>query len=455
MLYTIFHTLDKYYMYTRSDNQIIEIGSALYNTLARSSEVSDEFLSKYGVSVKSSLEKIEHPFTSLIEDYLSEQMSHIVFQVTQNCNLRCSYCSYTETSNYSNRKHSDRRMSVETAKAGVDFLLAHSTKCSSIHIGFYGGEPLLEMMLIKQIVSYANSVCKDKKIHFALTTNGTLLSDEIVDYLVENHFTITVSLDGPKEYHDLNRKFANGRGSYDVIIANLQRLKQRYPSYEFLVNSVLTPDKDIACMENFLTGNEFLYGISSRLSFLSDTGLDQNIIYDEFVLLAQRENELKLLLEAAGHKNFDETDLLFGDYVREISRVKEILDLGSMAHLRKGHPSGVCLPGATRAMLDVNGVFYPCEKVCEKAEARIGDLSGFYTENIKSLLNIARLTEEKCKDCWAFFFCNQCVAAIMDSKGISTDKRVAKCKNTIKSVTERLQCYMLLKENGVTFDKYY
>ena len=77
-------------MYTRSDNQIIEIGSALYNTLARSSEVSDEFLSKYGVSIKSSLEKIEHPFTSLIEDYLSEQMSHIVFQVTQNCNLRCS-----------------------------------------------------------------------------------------------------------------------------------------------------------------------------------------------------------------------------------------------------------------------------------------------------------------------------------------------------------------------------
>lgn len=169
------------------------------------------------------VEKIEHPGTEIIEHYIKTRIQQLTLQVTQQCNLRCDYCAYSGIYDR-NRIHSKLRMSFETAKKAIDFFLERSVERLDIFVSFYGGEPLLEFELIKQCVEYINNQAEGKRINYIMITNGTLLSDKVVDYLVENNFALSVSLDGSKE-HDVNRKFVNGEGSFDTIINNIKRIQ--------------------------------------------------------------------------------------------------------------------------------------------------------------------------------------------------------------------------------------
>ena len=156
---------------------------------------------------------------------MDNDLSQLILQVTQQCNLRCAYCAYSGIYE-GHRVHQNKRMSFELAKRGIDFFIKHSREKDSIDIGFYGGEPLLEFDLLKKCTEYARGLVEGKELTFGLTTNGTLLKDEIAEYLVENDFRIGISLDGPKREHDINRRFANGKGSFDTIIQNVKRLKK-------------------------------------------------------------------------------------------------------------------------------------------------------------------------------------------------------------------------------------
>lgn len=140
----------------------------------------------------------------------------LVLQVTQKCNLRCSYCVYS--GDYKNRNHSQKEMSWETAKEAVDYLYGHSMSSEDIYISFYGGEPLLMFRLIKEVVEYVKREYCQRTVHFNLTTNGTLFTPEIVQYFIKNNIQIMFSLDGPKEVHDKNRIFAgSNRGSFEKL----------------------------------------------------------------------------------------------------------------------------------------------------------------------------------------------------------------------------------------------
>ena len=103
---------------------------------------------------KSVVEKVEHPYTRYIPILLERKINKITLQVTQSCNFRCKYCIYSENANRSQRTHSSKHMSWETAKKAIDFLYEHSVDSEKIYIGFYGGEPLLEFELIKQCIEY-------------------------------------------------------------------------------------------------------------------------------------------------------------------------------------------------------------------------------------------------------------------------------------------------------------
>ena len=112
-----------------------------------------------------------------------------------------------------------------------------------IMLAFYGGEPLLNLMLIKQSVEYIKEKAFGKNIKFAITTNGTLLTHEIVDFLVENNFQLAISLDGPESVHDQHRKFANSdKGSFRILKENYLSILNRYPEYakKITFNTVLT-----------------------------------------------------------------------------------------------------------------------------------------------------------------------------------------------------------------------
>lgn len=114
-------------------------------------------------------------------------------------------------------------MDWETAKKAIDFLKLHSDKAEETHIGFYGGEPLMNFPLIKQAAEYALDVFNGK-MTFAMTTNATLVSDEIADFLMRHDFNIIVSLDGPEELHDANRIMVDGKGSYTKTVQGIKKL---------------------------------------------------------------------------------------------------------------------------------------------------------------------------------------------------------------------------------------
>lgn len=144
-------------------------------------------------------------------------------------------------------------MSLDTAKKSIDFLSNHSIDAKEIGIGFYGGEPLIEFELIKEIVAYAKEVFTGKPILFSMTTNGSLLNEEIIKFLKENGFNLMISLDGPKEVNDQNRIFPDGSGTFDVVMNNIKLIAKLYPTYanELSISMVMDPRKDFDCF-NFI-----------------------------------------------------------------------------------------------------------------------------------------------------------------------------------------------------------
>ncbi|MFZ5986713.1 MAG: radical SAM protein, partial [Bacillota bacterium] len=195
------------------------------------------------------LSEIVHPMDEFLVDCLNNKVRMITLQVTQQCNLRCSYCVYSD--NYQTREHSNRRMDFEIARKGIDFIISHSKDLSHINIGFYGGEPILEFEMIKRCISYAEEKAEGKFVTFNMTTNGTLINEEVIEYFQEHNVSILISLDGPKSIHDKNRVFAsNGQGSFDRIIANIENIREKYPEYSknITFNIVLDPENNFSCI---------------------------------------------------------------------------------------------------------------------------------------------------------------------------------------------------------------
>ena len=202
MSYIVFKSVMDFYLFDRESSRLVSLTSeevvALSSKDSETKAKMEEKLRKYGVCFPTKLQKIVHPATDTLEERLAANMHYLVLQVTQSCNLRCEYCAYS--GNYYNRSHEANYMSVEVAKKAVDFLFDHSTNALEVGIGFYGGEPLLNFSLIKKIIAYIEEKYSGKAVRYNMTTNATLLTDEIIDYLVEKEFQLVFSIDGPKKF---------------------------------------------------------------------------------------------------------------------------------------------------------------------------------------------------------------------------------------------------------------
>ncbi len=157
-------------------------------------------------------------------------LQRIVLNTTNQCNLSCGYCYEYSADKISKTDGKPKYMSRETAEQSVDLLMKESADRPSVHVTFFGGETLLNFPLLKSTVEYARRRCAEegKKVDFSLTTNGTLLTEEIVDFLAEQRIGVTVSIDGDRELNDRMRVFHDGRGSYDVIVPKIKMLLARH-----------------------------------------------------------------------------------------------------------------------------------------------------------------------------------------------------------------------------------
>jgi uncharacterized protein len=157
-------------------------------------------------------------------------LQRIVLNVTNQCNLACTYCYEYSADKISHTEGHPKYMDQQIAESAIDMLIHESAQRPKIHVTFFGGETLLNFPLLRSSVAYARKKSSDaaKQVDFSLTTNATLLNEEIIDFLSDNRIGVTVSIDGDRELNDRMRIFHDGRGSYEVIVPKIKMLLQRH-----------------------------------------------------------------------------------------------------------------------------------------------------------------------------------------------------------------------------------
>lgn len=458
----LFKTPGGFYIYDVNRNTVLHTDRATYEFLEASPEIREPYpenteirqLLERGYLSGERIEEIEHPASELLAFQLENKVNSLILQVTQQCNLRCGYCIYS--GNYFNRTHANKRMSRDTAFKAIDFLFSHSRDSRRNNVGFYGGEPLLEFELIKACIEYAERKSEGKKVTFNLTSNGTLLDDEVVEFFDKHEVSVLISLDGPREMHDRHRKQAgNGCGSFDIIMGNLEALKKKHPQYmsKIRFNVVLDPQSDFTCVNEFFTTYEAVKEAGTTSSIISSKYSRQEIKINEDFIVKRNYEAFKVFLHKLGRLDAGYASSLM---LEEYNRLKKMYDVNltpAKAIGKKGHHGGPCVPGITRLFINACGDFYPCERVSEESEVmKIGNIdTGFDIDRIQSILNIGRVSQESCRNCWAFRFCYMCAVFADNGTELSGDRKVSNCGEIRMSIEQTLKDYCTLKELGHDF----
>jgi len=396
------------------------------------------------------VETIKHPATGELSYLLSRKLEKVTLQLTQQCNFRCSYCIYSDLNNEAQRSHSGEGMSFETAKRAIDFLWEHSIDTEKPNIGFYGGEPLLKFNLIKQIVEYADEKFESRPHTYAITTNGSLLTDEVTDYLVKHNVITMISLDGPKEIHDVSRRFAlNGCGSFDTIRNNIERFHARHPEYakSVSISMVMNPQHEYNCVNRLFIDYEIFRNIRVSPSLIDDTYSNELTIFtDAFA----RQQQYAYFLRYVSHLELSADVPISPLFEQSLTQTMSKIESMTPRQLlpKSTSPGGPCVPGQLKLFINVHGDFYPCERVNESsAVMNIGNLDdGFHLERARNLLNIGALTADNCRDCWAFSECTLCAKHADNDCELSGELKKTFCESVKTNVKYELLSLILLRE---------
>lgn len=402
-------------------NLLGKIGKQKYKFLENTAKEHNDIilLMEKGMLKGNYIKNILHPKTKYINTILERCVSDITLQVTKDCNFKCQYCLFATNSKIE-RCHEKVNMSYLIAKKSVDFLYNHSKDAKSVNIAFYGGEPLLNFDLIVKVVDYADNLFISKKVNYIMTTNGSLLSDAIIEFLANHNFNLTISLDGPQEIQNKHRKFLRtGAGTFQTVYTNVLRLKKAHPEYfnKFVSFSpVFFADEDFNHVELFYDS----IGVDDKKIF-ANSALLSGVDYIEQGIL-QFDSKKKSL-----NNNLEN---MFNDksYVNET-----------------WHHDGPCVPGMKKLFIDVNGNFYTCEKFVENKKSSIGNLSyGFDLKKIEEYLNIGALSENMCKSCWASRFCNICAISCVNAETgeLDSNLKVLMCKSQKKKALAFFKRYI-------------
>ncbi len=456
-----------FYVYEANRNSIYKINSDEYKSLnnIENNNFTDEdekVLNKFknrDLLKPMDIKKVEHNNESLLPLQFEKGINNIVLQVTQGCNLTCSYCPFADGNVIykSHRKHKRRDISRDIIEKSIVLLEKHSLYNAKKYISFYGGEPLLRKDLIEFTMKKAIERFGKDMVYFGLTTNGTLLTEEFIEMIKDTNFNILVSSDGPEEIHDRNRKFINLNGSYNVLNRRLLNIKEKYPEiYNNLrFNVVIPPEAEYEKIFNFIRNKEgHLRPENTSLNTISSNYAEENISYDSKFFEEANYDMVRTLLFLLGkfdddiliHKNNIDRIYMFKNFLKSIRKTEKI-----------SHPAGTCTPGLKKLFINVDGDFYPCEKANENSKIqKIGNINeGFDFDRIKYLMNIGCKTSNTCKNCWAFHLCSVC--PIVADDGYSDEYigsyKLKKCSSIKEEILNNLRVHCMLKENGFKYEE--
>lgn len=378
------------------------------------------------------------------QEVLNTEVSYLRLDVTEQCNQRCSYCYFS--GNYKKlRTHGQKMMSRSTAHDAVDFLFQHSSKSSTVRISFYGGEPLLNFRTIKATVEYAKH-CFKTRVSFDILTNGSLLDDEIVKFLVGNDFWVTLSLDGPSEIHDRNRVGTDGGGTFARVWKKLNDLYQYHPKYfkeKVTIRCTIAPPTTIQQMVDFFDLG-FLAEQEVVFSIVSDVANLQEGETRKWLFQLTQDSYLNLYSRLLSKKPD-----VFRYMPRSLSRpLKDIVKrkftlLGDVVH-----PNRQCLPGAKWPTITTEGKIIICDAIGNNPDMAIGDVAdGWNMKTIISVIDRYIDVSQACLTCWLIRFCPFCLPSALNEKGyISHSAKETKCAAIKKEYGLALYEYIKLLE---------
>jgi uncharacterized protein len=331
-----------------------------------------------------------HRLQAFNGDIASIPLTTMVLEVAQDCNLACTYC-YAEGGSYGRPL---RLLDPETARQAVRKLIDDSGNTETVTLVIFGGEPLLNMPAVRAAVEEAREYSseKGKRVFVSLTSNGTLLTQEIIEFVQRNRIAIAVSLDGPADLHDANRSDVNGRGSYATITGNLESLLKGATA-AVAARVTLTPEQWPRIEEVFFHLLELGFhevGIAPvspvRRELLPDAEQEEALLQG-FSALS------RTFLKAAGSNR--------------LLPFTNLIDL--LARLHLGQTKSVsCGAGYGYLAVDTEGSFYVCHRLVGDESFRVGNIDeGADPAEIRRALDSVTCgKQEMCRSCWARTLCS-------------------------------------------------
>ena len=310
--------------------------------------------------------------------------------VAHDCNLRCKYC-FADSGEFG----ADRRlMNNEVGEAAVEYIIRHSGNRQHCEIDFFGGEPLVNMPVVRHLTEYIRNREKEtgKIFKLTLTTNGMLLTDENIAFLNDNNISVVISLDGRKEVHDRMRPDVGGNGTYDRVISNFKKLVKSRNDENY-----------------YMRGTYTKYNLDFTKDVLSMAKEGFDILSMEPVVAKDADYAI---LKSDLPRIFAEYDKLVDAYLQYKSKGKGFfffhfnMDLSNGPCVAK-RLSG-CGAGHEYYAVAANGDMYPCHQFVGRNKYLLGNVfDGVKNTDLPQYFrNCHVLNKEKCRDCWARFFCS-------------------------------------------------
>lgn len=320
----------------------------------------------------------------------------LCLHIAHDCNLACQYC-FAEEGEYHGKRE---LMSYEVGRKALDFLVANSGNRRNLEVDFFGGEPLMNFQVVKDLVAYGRSLeeTHDKKFRFTLTTNGVLLNDDIMEFANKEMGNVVLSIDGRKEVHDRMRPFRKGAGSYDLIVPKFQKFADSRHQEKYYVRGTFTHNN---------------LDFSKDVLHLADLGFKQisvePVVAQETDSYAIREEDLPQLME--------EYENLALEMVKHHGKENDFNFFHFMIDLEGGpcvakRLSG-CGSGTEYLAVTPTGDLYPCHQFVGNTDFLMGNVDdGVVNTDLRDEFKSCNVyAKDKCRECFARFYCSGGCAA--------------------------------------------
>ena len=377
-------------------------------------EITDKMLAKYGEDITAEdmkdvfedLDELEENGTLFTVDVYKEGVidfkkrqtvvKALCLHIAHDCNLACRYCFAGEGEYKGDRS----LMSLEVGKKALDFLVANSGNRRNLEVDFFGGEPLMNFDVVKELVAYGRELEKthDKHFRFTLTTNGVLLRDDVIEFANKEMDNIVLSIDGRKEVHDHMRPFKNGKGSYDFILDKFKKVAESRNQQKYYVRGTFT---------------HYNLDFVKYVLSLADEGFEQisvePVVAGPEEPYAIREEDIPQICE--GYDELAKEMLKRKKEGRGFNFFHYMIDLSGGPCVYK-RLSG-CGSGTEYLAVTPWGDLYPCHQFVGEEEFCLGNVDdGIVNTEMRDTFKLCNVyAKEECRNCFAKFYCSGGCAA--------------------------------------------